>query len=132
MKFLIGLIAALFFSAPYAMADLTKDPEQYPNTPVLRPIADQVEIKNVFKTSEQVEKTKLQMIEERSAANKKLDHEYKLLAAKPSWVRHPVKRGDLWIEYHQDTYRKFRTRVLPVAQFAGIFVGMGFSVASAL
>lgn len=64
--------------------------------------------------------------------DEKLNQEYKALKDKPSMFRHPVKRADLWISYHENKYRKFRTRVLPAAQFAGVFVGMGFSIAGAL
>lgn len=77
-------------------------------------------------------KTKEESLKTSHDRDVQMDAEYKKLADKPSYLRHPIKRSDLWIDYHQNTYRKFRTRVLPAAQFAGIFVGMGFSIASAL
>ncbi len=77
-------------------------------------------------------KTKEEMLKAAHDRDVQSDAEYRKLKNKPSYLRHPIKRADLWIDYHQNTYRKFRTRILPATQFAGVMIGMGFSIASAL
>jgi hypothetical protein len=69
---------------------------------------------------------------ERIIANKKMDVAYKMIPNKPSKVFHPMRRADLWIDYHQDRFRKYRTRDLPVGQGAATVIGMVFSICAAL
>lgn len=95
------------------------------------PASEDVVIQNTVSNAP-IAKTKEDMRHEMQERDKKLDAEYKQLKDKPSMIRHPIKRADVWIDYHQDTYRKFHTRVLPATQFAGVMIGTGFSIAGAL
>lgn len=65
------------------------------------------------------------------ARNRKMDLAYKALADKPSKFLHPFKRADLWIDYHEDQMRKYRTRTLPAGQGAATFIGMVCSLLAA-
>lgn len=137
MKIGLALIAALLIAAP-AFADVTIDPEQFPdlkpgirsedvviqNTDANKPII----LDDVKTVVAQKEAKRLARIE----ANKKLDFEYKTIPNKPSKIRHPFKRADLWVDYHQDTFRKYRTRGLPAGQGVATVIGMAFSIAAAL
>lgn len=67
----------------------------------------------------------------RAESNRVSDLQYKAIPNKPSRWRHPVKRTDLWIDYHQDSMRKYRTRVLPIGQGIATVLGMGFAAGAA-
>lgn len=158
MKALL-IAAAIILSASPAFADLHKDPEQYDYE--LKPAisSEDVVIQNMAKTTDGFSKaiypkaeptpvlgpTKaadlldVDSIVAKKAAqkkvmrdyNKKMDLAYKSIPNKPSMWRHPMQRGDLWIDYHQDRFRKFRTRDLPVSQMGSTVLGTIFSAVAA-
>lgn len=82
------------------------------------------DLSNVVAAKEQKRKARVE-------ANRQSDLQYKAIPNKPSRWRHPAKRTDLWIDYHQDTMRKYRTRVLPIGQGIATVLGMGFAAGAA-
>lgn len=133
MKFL-PLVVCLLMASPALATEFELKPALQSedvviqNTIASKPIIAAIDLDEVKTVVAQKEAKRLARIE----ANKKMDIEYKTIPNKPSKIRHPLKRADLWIDYHQDSFRKYRTRGLPAGQGAATVIGMVFSICAAL
>ena len=140
----LALIVCLFITSPcFAWTNEIADVELKPaaksedivisNTSNGRQIAEVPNISRVdLEDTQNIVQKKETARLARIVMNKKQDAAYKMIPNKPSKIFHPLKRGDLWIDYHQDSFRKYRSRGLPAGQGAATVIGMVFSICAAL
>lgn len=110
--------------------------EAVPKAPVVYPAAEPPPVLGPTKATDLLDVQTIVAKKEAQRAvmkeyNRKMDLAYKSIPNKPSMFWHPMKRSDLWIDYHQDRQRKFRTRDLPNAQMGGTVLGIIFSAIAA-